>query len=181
MGVDVLIVVDVGFPLLDRSKLTSAPVISNQMLAILVRRNADRQRATLTEQDIIIDPTLGDASSFDFGIVQRAVAAGEQAARAATGKLSDYSVSPEDYSIYAVRREDIRRGTPRVDFVRVEPGSERYTEALTKLFDDVIGKPVDPDELSSRVTVTTAGQPRGARLRAGERRANDTACSHCTT
>ena len=35
MGVDVLIVVDVGFPLLKRDKLNSAPVISNQMLAIL--------------------------------------------------------------------------------------------------------------------------------------------------
>jgi NTE family protein len=61
-------------------------------------------------------------------------------------------VSPEDYSVYAVRREDIRRGTPTVDFLRVEPGSERYAEALTELFEDVVGKPVDPDELGKRVT-----------------------------
>jgi NTE family protein len=152
MGVDVLIVVDVGFPLLDRTKLNSAPVISNQMLAILVRRDSDRQRATLTDRDIVIDPPLADASSFDFGIVMRAVEQGEQAARAAAQKLSTYSVSPDEYSIYMVRREDIRRGTPTVDFVRVEPGSERYTEALTKLFDDVVGKPVDADELGKRVT-----------------------------
>ena len=47
MGVDILIVVDVGFPLLPREQLTSAPVISNQMLAILIRRNAQAQLATL--------------------------------------------------------------------------------------------------------------------------------------
>ncbi|HEU4625378.1 MAG TPA: patatin-like phospholipase family protein [Steroidobacteraceae bacterium] len=152
MNVDVLIVVDVGFPLLKRDKLTSAPVISNQMLAILVRRNSDRQRATLTSRDIVIDPPLGDASSFDFGVVTRNIAAGERAALAATRALSAYSISQDDYSIYTVKREDIRRGTPVVQFVRVEPGSERYAEALEKLFGDVVGKPVDADALSKRVT-----------------------------
>ena len=152
MGVDVVIVVDVGFPLLKRDKLNSAPVISNQMLAILLRRDSDRQRASLTPRDIVIDPALGDASSFDFGIVQRAIDTGEKAAREATRVLSAYSVSDEAYSVYTVRREDMRRGAPRVDFVRVEPGSERYTEALTKLFDDTIGKPLDPEALSRRVT-----------------------------
>jgi NTE family protein len=152
MGVDVLIVVDVGFPLLDRSKLNSAPVISNQMLAILVRKDADRQRATLTDRDVIIDPALADASSFDFGIVSNAVKKGEDAAHAAETKLAALAVTPDEYSNYTVRREDIRRGTPLVEFVRVEPGSERYTEALTRLFDDVVGKPVDPDDLGKRVT-----------------------------
>ena len=47
MGVDIVIVVDVGFPLLPREQLTSIPVISNQMLAILIRRNAQAQLATL--------------------------------------------------------------------------------------------------------------------------------------
>ena len=37
MGVDVLIVVDCGFPLLERNKLDSVATVSNQMLAILIR------------------------------------------------------------------------------------------------------------------------------------------------
>jgi len=152
MGVDVLIVVDVGFPLLKRDKLTSAPIISNQMLAILVRRNSDMQKETLTSRDILIEPALGDSSSFDFSIVQRAIEAGAEAAKEATQQLSAYSLSESDYQVYAVRREDIRRGTPNIEFVRVEPGSERYSEALENLFDDVIGKPVDARELNERVT-----------------------------
>lgn len=152
MGVDVLIVVDVGFPLLDRTKLNTAPTISNQMLAILVRKDSDRQRATLTDRDVVIDPPLGEASSFDFGIVSKAIRQGVDAARAASPKLAALAVSPDDYQLYQVRREDIRRGTPTVDFVRIEPGSERYTEALTELFKDVVGKPVDPEDLGKRVT-----------------------------
>jgi NTE family protein len=152
MDVDVLIVVDVGFPLLKRDKLTSAPVISNQMLAILVGRDSDRQKATLTPNDILIDPELDDASSFDFGIVQRAIDTGEKAALADTARLSAFSIPEEEYTNYMVRREDVRRGAPKVEFVRVAPGSERYAESLTKLFDDAVGKPLDPEDLSKRVT-----------------------------
>jgi NTE family protein len=122
------------------------------MLAILVRRNSSEQRRSLTAKDVVIDPALGDASSFDFGIVQRAIDTGEKAAIDATRVLSAYSISEEDYSVYTVRREDMRHGAPVVDFVRVESGSERYSQALTKLFDDVVGKPVDPEALSRRVT-----------------------------
>ena len=67
---------------------TRAPVISNQMLAILVRKNSDQQRATLTSRDIVIDPPLGEASSFDFGIVSKAIRSGLDAARAKTSQLA---------------------------------------------------------------------------------------------
>lgn len=152
MGVDILIVVDVGFPLLTREKLTSAPVISNQMLAILVRRNSELQRASLTPDDIVIDPPLGDASSFDFSDVQRAIDKGEEAARAVADRLGAYAVSDEDYSVYTVRREDMRRGAPTVKFLQIEPGSERYAESLTNLFKGVVGKPLDAEQVSKRVT-----------------------------
>ncbi len=152
MGVDVLIVVDVGFPLQPREKLNSAPVISNQMLAILIRRDSARQRATLTARDIVLDPPLADASSFDFGVVQRNIDAGEVAARSATTQLAALSVSPEAHARYVMRREGARGAPPRIDFVRVEPGSERYTEALTSLFSDVVGQPLNADVLSKRVT-----------------------------
>jgi NTE family protein len=66
MDVDILIVVDCGFPLLERNKLVSVATVTNQMLAILIRHNAADQRKTLTSRDVIIDPALGDFSSLDF-------------------------------------------------------------------------------------------------------------------
>src|SRR5271165_5054211 len=58
MHPDVLIVSDVSFPLQSRRQLDSAVSITNQMLAILVRKDSDRQRASLAAQDILIEPTL---------------------------------------------------------------------------------------------------------------------------
>ncbi len=59
MHADILIVSDVSFPLQPRAALDSALSISNQMLAILVRKDADRQRATLGASDVLIEPNLG--------------------------------------------------------------------------------------------------------------------------
>ena len=83
MGVDVLIVVDVGFPLRSRQSLDSAPNISAQMLSIMVRRGSDAQRGLLRASDVLVSPALGvEDSTFDLGITTRAIGLGEQAAQA---------------------------------------------------------------------------------------------------
>src|SRR5216684_2724749 len=78
MRADILIVSDVSFPLQPRSALDSALSISNQMLAILVRKETDRQRATLSTSDILIEPILGSTSSTDFTAAASSIAAGEK-------------------------------------------------------------------------------------------------------
>src|ERR1700733_8105986 len=145
MGVDIVIVVDVGFPLQTRKQMTSVPAISNQMLAILIHRNAEAQLATLTPNDILIRPALGEASSFDFGIVARVIGIGEAAARGMSSQLASLSVSEQAMQGYVARRESYRNPPPRIDFVQVDPGSERYGPAADRLFNDLVGKPLDPD------------------------------------
>jgi NTE family protein len=152
MHVDVLIVVDVGFQLYPRTKLVSPGAISNQMLGILIRRESERQLNTLTPRDVLITPQLGDASSFDFGIVKRAIALGEQAARAATPRLAALEVSPQAYTDYVARRQAAREQLPVIQFVHVDPDSKRYEASLNALFDDLIGKRLDPKAVDSRVT-----------------------------
>jgi NTE family protein len=127
-------------------------VISSQMLAIIIGRNSQAQLATLTAQDILIQPALGDASSFDFGIVARVIGVGEAAARGKAEQLAALSVSEQDMQRYVQRREAPRAPPPRIDFVRVDPGSERYGPAASGLFDDLTGKPLDPDAVARRVT-----------------------------
>jgi len=152
MNVDVLIVVDVGAALLPRNRLNSAPVISNQMLAILIRRDSQQQRALLTDRDVVIDSPLAEASSFDFGIVRRAIDAGEKAARSVEGRLQAFAVDPAAYRSYVARRDAARREPPRIDFVRIQPGSERYSESLKHLFGKTVGETLNPDSLGKRVT-----------------------------
>jgi NTE family protein len=152
MGVDMLIVVDVGFPLQSRRDMTSAPAISNQMLAILIRQNAHAQLATLTPRDVLIQPALGNTSSFDFGIVGRVIGVGEAAARGKTSELAALSVSERDMQAYVARRSSARSPPPRIDYVQVDPGSEKYGPAADNLFRDLVGKPLDPDAVAQRVT-----------------------------
>jgi NTE family protein len=152
MGVDLVIVVDVGSPLLPRGKLGDVTAISNQVLAILLRRNAEAQLATLTPRDVLISPPLGDTSSFDFGAVARVIAVGEAAARAAAAQLAPLAVSEAQMQRYEQRRDALRRPPPVIQFVQAEGGSEQYSAALDKLFRDLTGKPLDPDAVARRVT-----------------------------
>jgi NTE family protein len=144
MGVDVLIVVDAGFPLRTRDKLTSLTSVSNQALAILVRRDSERQRATLNEHDVLLTPELGDLASYDFNAVLRALNAGESAARAASAQLARLSAVP------AVPAPQVAT-LPLVSFVTVEPGSQRYQRQISDFFTDQKGKPLQPDVLAARI------------------------------
>jgi NTE family protein len=157
MGVDILIVVDVGTPLLKRDKLSSAPVISNQMLAIMIQHNSRVQLAKMTPNDVLIEPALGATSAFDFGIVKRVIATGEIAGHAAESRLAQLSISPAEYAAYVAQRDRDRQSPPRIDFVKVDDGSGRYSNRLDRLFKDVIGKPLDPDAVARHVT-TVYGQ-----------------------
>lgn len=153
MGVDVLIVVDVGLHLRPRSKLNTVGVISNQMLAILIRRESQRQRELLTSADIVIDPELGELSSFDFGAVEHAIALGEVAARAVAPRLETLAVDRERYEQYLARRAEPRTAPPpRIDYVRVGRGARRYGELLEEAFGDFAGRPLAPEALTRRVS-----------------------------
>ena len=152
MGVDVLIVVDVGFPLLPRSKLTSVTAISNQMLAILIHRKSQKELAHLGPNDILIRPALGDTASFDFGNVNRLLAVGEAAAWKMRKRLAALSVSPEQYAAYQARRDALRRPPPRIDFVKVQTGKDVYSQPIEKLFKDIVGKRLNPDTVGRRIT-----------------------------
>jgi NTE family protein len=152
MGVDVLIVVDVGSPLLTRKQLTSATAISNQMLAILIRHNADAQLATLTPKDVLIQPALGNASAFDFGAFAKLIGVGQTAALGKSQQLAALAVSDARMQAYLQRREAPRGPPPVIEFVQPDPGSERYGPEISTLFRDQLGKPLDPDAVAQRVT-----------------------------
>ncbi len=152
MGVDVLIVVDVGFPLLPRNKLNSVTAISNQMVAILIRRKSQQELSHLGPNDILIRPALGDTSSFDFGNVNRLLGVGADAAWKMRDRLAALAVSPAQYAAYQARRQGLRQPPPRIDFVKVQTGPNVYSQPIEKLFKDLVGKRLDPDTVGQRIT-----------------------------
>jgi NTE family protein len=152
MNADIVIVSDVSFPLQARAQLDSALSISNQMLAILVRKDADRQRSTLSPQDVLIEPVLGSATSTDFTTTLGTIVRGEEAARGAAEKLARFRVGDADYRAYQARREARVPELSPIEFVRIDKESKRYEATIMAEMQPLIGKPFSVDEVGSRIT-----------------------------
>ena len=152
MHVDVLIVSDVSFPLQKRDTLLSPLDVSNQMVAILIQRETKRQRATLTERDVVIEPLLGGMTSFDFRNVEEAISSGEVAARTVTTRLGELSVPADQYSQYLARRSVREREGPKIAFVRSDERSKRYAKIIEAAMEPLVGKPLDSSGLERRIT-----------------------------
>jgi NTE family protein len=155
MNVDVLIVVDAGFPLQTRDHLNSLTSISNQALAILVRRDVERQRTTLTPKDLVLRPELGARSSYDFSAVASAVLAGEFAARTAQPQIVALAAAAKPaVPPNAAPAATLATAAPvTVQFIATERGSERYERMLQTTFADQLGKPMDPGLIAQRLAV----------------------------
>jgi NTE family protein len=151
MGVDVLIVVDAGFPLQARGKLDSITSVSNQALAILVQRDALRQRALLGPRDVVIEPKLEGLPSYEFGAVERALRAGELAAHARQNSLAALADPQDADRRLAVAAALEARPLPVVSFISIDPDSTRYQQQINSLFADLVGKPLQARQLEQRV------------------------------
>jgi len=152
MGADIIIVSDVSFPLQTRAQLDSALTISNQMLAILVRRDSDRQLSTLGPRDVLLQPDIGSATQTDFAASVGTINQGDVATRAAIAKLAGLEVDDRSYRQYLARRGAREPGLPPLQFVRVDEQSKRYEKTIMAEMQPLIGKPLDPDAVGARIT-----------------------------
>jgi NTE family protein len=148
---DVLIVVDAGFPLQRRVRLNSRTRVSNHALSILVRRDVDRQRATLSLRDLLLQPALGLRNSYDFSAVAQTVQAGEDAARAVLAQLSALATpAAPAASVTSVVASAPPPGTV-VKFITTDRASARYASLLREVFADQLNKPLQPELVSQRI------------------------------
>jgi NTE family protein len=119
MGVDIVIAVDVEFPLYPPEQLHSALEITEQMLTILIRKETRRQLAGLREGDILIRPDLGEYGSTNFSEIGDTIAPGAAATVAKTGELQSLSLSKEQYAAYKSGRTVPALDSEVIEFVRV--------------------------------------------------------------
>ncbi|GIU27387.1 patatin-like phospholipase family protein [Shewanella schlegeliana] len=109
MGADIVIAVDIGSPLVGKDELNSTVAVLNQLSTILTNASSERQKALLSDHDILIRPNIGELSTTDFTIMQIALPLGEIAAREQTDKLEQYSDDGNDYKQYLAHKKDKSR------------------------------------------------------------------------
>lgn len=159
MGVDVIIAVDVGFPLRPPEDLGSAVAVADQMLTILIRREADQQIATLKPRDILLSPDLGDYSSANFVDVANVIPLGEEAALAAAEQLRSLSIDPAAYERLTESRAAVRREPDAPTFVAIDGDLPILDRVLTSRLSYSPGDQIDPKTIAA-----DAGQLYGLEL-----------------
>ena len=148
MDVDVIIAVDVEFPLYPPEHLRSALEITEQMLTVMVRRETRRQLATLGERDVLIRPDLGEHGSTNFQQIMDVIEPGAAAARAQGAKLAGLAVSPEDFDVYLARQRAGAYAPPDVEFVRVVDDGPLAAGVLEARLRTEPGSPLSPETLA---------------------------------
>ncbi|WP_295399024.1 patatin-like phospholipase family protein [uncultured Thiocystis sp.] len=152
MGVDTLIVVNLGSGFLPREQLGSILGITGQMIAILTEQNVEASLKQIDpKRDVLIVPDLGDIGSGDFARAAEAIATGVTAARKAAPRLARYRLSEAEYAAW--KRERFGPGQPvqRVGEVRIA-GLERVNAGVFEgLIEDQSHRPFDRARLDDEI------------------------------
>ena len=159
MGVDIIIAVDVEFPLYESEELGSVLTISEQMLTILIRKETLRQIERLSEDDILIRPELGTYASSNFGDIVQTIEPGQQAALQQSDRLQKLSLAESDWDAHLSQRKFEPNENEELAFVRVVHDGKLSPKVLESRLNVRAG-----DEINSRLLAENANQLYGLQL-----------------
>jgi NTE family protein len=151
VGADVLIVVDISTPLATREELDSVLTITVQLTGLLTQRGTQAQIRTLTPEDILMVPELGDITSGNFNRGKEAIDIGVQAASAKLTVLRSLALSDEAYAAHVAARPKPNKELPIIDFVRLDNQSRLGDEVLKARLTIKTGQPLDLDQVKEDV------------------------------
>lgn len=100
MGADIVIAIDIGDPLIETDKLLDTFTILGQLSSFLTVSSTLKQKALLTEQDILIQPDVAHLSTTDWSIFSEGINQGQKAAQQSIEKLRQLSLTPSAYQAY---------------------------------------------------------------------------------
>ena len=148
MGVDIIIAVDVEFPLYAPEELGSAVTISEQMLTILIRKETLRQIDRLGGSDILIRPELGMFASTDFGGILDTIEPGAAAVREHADRLQAIALTEEAWDEYLASKVQPVLPYSNLAFVRVVHDGVLAPEVLESKLSVKAGDPIDHELLA---------------------------------
>lgn len=155
MGVDILIVSDVGTSLEDAPPGDDPLSLTLRLITVITWGSSKAQVETLTDRDVQIRPALGGLSAADFSQLDATLAAGETAARAAAGRLAGLSIPEAEYRALvearAARLPAVAEFTPSE--VRVDASATSLSpDVIQAILDIEAGASLTLDELRRRLT-----------------------------
>ena len=143
MGADIVIAIDISTPLLEQEDLDRPLAVIAQLTGLLTRRNVEDQLQTLTDDDVLIIPTLEEVGSMSFDRVAEAIQQGEQAAIKQHSQLSTLSLDSKQYQSYEATQKRSAWQQPTVEFLRINNNSRLSDEVIQSHLAIKVGEPLD--------------------------------------
>ncbi|MBO4970502.1 MAG: patatin-like phospholipase family protein, partial [Pseudomonas sp.] len=140
MGVDMVIVVDIGTPLRGRKQLNTVFDILNQSITLMTRSNSEVQLASLKPDDILIQPALASYGATDFGRSLDIINAGYRATQVLEKRLASLR-QPTDVQLAEARTPEER--TPVITAIKIENDSKIGDSVIRYYIRQPIGEPLD--------------------------------------
>ena len=151
MGVDRLIVVDIGTPLKSRDEISSLLSVADQVLGFLTRKNSLQQLATLGNQDVLVRPELEGLGMLDFEQTLAIQEQGYLAAKALSEPLAGLSVSEDEWAAYLDRRALATPAHPTIDFIAIDNDSPVSDQMIELRIRQSEGEMLDRDQLQEDI------------------------------
>jgi NTE family protein len=143
MGADIVIAVDISTPLAPPENVRNMLQITGQLTSIMTRTNAELQIASLSEQDVLIIPELGDISSAAFDRAPEAIEVGRAAAEAKRRQLVRLSLPGRELQALVAERNPLPPAAQTVEFVRIVNNSRVADAVVREHIRQPIGEPLD--------------------------------------
>lgn len=146
MGVDRVIVVDIGSPLATTESLQTVFNILNQSVSLLTRRNSEAQLATLQPHDILIQPPLTGFGITDFARAEGMMDAGYRATHALQWRLAEVAQPlPAEQKLSSNTKKKTK--IPLITSVRINNSSQVGDEVIRYYIRQPLNEPLDIDKL----------------------------------
>ncbi|MGA1372131.1 MAG: patatin-like phospholipase family protein [Pseudomonadales bacterium] len=149
MGVDRLIVIDIGTPLAPRDKLGNVLALMDQLTTIMTRKNSEQQIAKMRPGDVLITPAMDAAGveTMSFDKADEAIQLGYEAAQALAPQLATLAAPGRAEQVVGITEEP----PPRIDSVRIETDAKVSEELLRSRITQPLGQPFDRDRIERDV------------------------------
>ncbi len=159
MGVDIIIAVDVEFPLYKADELESVLAISEQMLTIVIRKETIRQIDSMSESDVLIRPKLGTYGSSNFDDIVDTIEPGRQAVIEQSARLQELSLSETEWGPYLAQRKARPIVEGELAFVRIDHDDKLSSQVLEARLSVKAG-----DEINTAILAENANRLYGLEL-----------------
>lgn len=147
MGADIVIAVGIPTELKTKEELGGAFDIIGQVTSLLIKKNEDLQRKTLTDKDVLITPDIKGYSSASFDKVTELIEPGVISANKQISALQRYSISSLEFAKLRRKQMLLEPEKPNIAFIDINNKSGVNDNLIRSRIKTQINQPLDMDAL----------------------------------